>query len=244
VVHPLVFLRRMLCLNSTYKRTRKCGKLPTQGYAHHAYTTRTGPRFIPPKGDVTIGVLSRLNVALDRAAKAGALPRRLPIYLTEFGIQTTPDEVSGVSFAKQAAYRAISEHIAYVNPRVAMFSQYLMRDDKPRRSGYRFGGFETGLRRSNGTKKPSYESFRLPLAVENYGSRDVLWGLVRPYRAQTAVVVQVRPRGRRWRTLRTVTTTATGVYGLSAAHHKGQRYRVRWTSPQGRTYTGPAIAAY
>jgi hypothetical protein len=244
VVHPLVFLRRMLCLDRSYKRTRKCATLPTQGYAHHAYTTRTGPRFIPPKGDVTIGVLSRLNVALDLAAKARALPKRLPIYLTEFGIQTTPDEVSGVSFAKQAAYRAISEHIAYVNPRVALFSQYLMRDDKPRRTGYRFGGFETGLRRSNGRKKPSYESFRLPLAVESYRSRDVLWGLVRPYRAQTTVTIQVKPRGRGWRTLRTVTTTATGVYGLSTAHRKGQRYRVRWTSPEGRRFTGPGISAY
>src|SRR4051794_35654930 len=103
VVHPLTFVQRMLCLNSSYHRTRKCAKLDTNGYAHHAYTTRTGPRFVPPKGDVTIGVLSRLNDALDKAARAGMIPRRLKIYLTEFGIQTTPDEISGVSFAKQSA---------------------------------------------------------------------------------------------------------------------------------------------
>jgi hypothetical protein len=246
IVAPLAFLRGMLCLNGSYHRARKCGKLDTQGYAHHAYTTRTGPRFVPPKDDVTIGVLNRLNVALDKAARAGMLPRGLPIYLTEFGIQTTPDEISGVSFAKQAAYRSIAEHIAYVNPKVAAFSQYLMRDDKPRKTGYRYGGFETGLRRSNGQKKPSYESFRLPLAVESYGRTDVLWGFVRPLRSTTHVLIQVRAAGKKakWRTLRNLTTTSTGVYGFSAAHHRGQTYRVKWTSPAGTHYTGPAISAY
>ena len=49
---------------------------PADGYAHHAYTTSAGPRFRPPNpDDVTIGVLSRLVRALDRAGRAGALPR-------------------------------------------------------------------------------------------------------------------------------------------------------------------------
>jgi hypothetical protein len=245
VVHPLAFLRGMLCLNGSYHRTKKCAKLDTQGYAHHAYTTRTGPRFVPPKDDVTIGVLSRLNSALEKAGRAKMIPRGLKIYLTEFGIQTTPDEISGVSFAKQAAFRSIAEHIAYVNSRVASFSQYLMRDDKPRKTGYRYGGFETGLRRSNGKKKPSYESFRLPLAVENYGRNDVLWGLVRPLRAKTRVTVQVKASKKaKWKVLRNLTTTSAGVYATSARHHKGQTYRVKWTSPDGTKYTGPAIAAY
>jgi hypothetical protein len=244
VVHPLAFLRGMFCLKSNYKRAKACGKLDTQGYAHHAYTTRTGPRFVPPKDDVTIGVLSRLNVALDKAARAGAIPNGLKIYLTEFGIQTTPDEISGVSFAKQAAYRSIAEHIAYVNPKVALFSQYLMRDDKPRKTGYRYGGFETGLRRSNGKKKPSYESFRLPLAVESYGRNDVLWGLVRPLRARTKLTIEHKVGKGSWKTLRTVTTTSAGVYGFSATHRAKQTYRVRWTAPDGTRYTGPAISAY
>jgi hypothetical protein len=243
VTHPLAFLRGMLCLDGSYKRARSCARLPTQGYAHHAYTTRSGPRYVPPKDDVTIGVLNRLNQALDRAAKARMLPRGLKIYLTEFGIQTVPDRISGVSYAKQAAYRSISEHIAYVNPRVAMFSQYLMKDDKPRKSGYRYGGFETGLRKAGGAKKPAYESFRLPLAVESYGKRSVFWGFVRPHRAQTRVTIQAKLPRKAWRTLRTVTTTATGVYGFSAANRKGQQYRVVWTAPDGARFTGPAIAA-
>jgi hypothetical protein len=242
VVHPLMFLRGVLCLNSRYHRSRRCGKLSADGYAHHAYTTSTGPSYRPPAGDVTIGVLGRLVHALDRAARAGALPRHLPIYLTEFGIQSFPDRISGVPLSRQPAYMAISEHIAYVNPRVVEFSQYLMDDDKPRSQGYRYGGFESGLRTWRGKAKPAYAGFRLPLAVQRSGGSDILWGLVRPLRSPTKVTIQVWRPHRGWRTLRTLTTTSTGVYGLSARHRSGQRYRVRWTAQSGHTFTGPAIS--
>ena len=247
VVFPLDFFRRMLCLDGSYRKTKKCGVLDTDGYAHHAYTTAKGPRFVPhDRRDVTLGVLSRLEVALDRAGKAGSIPRGLPIYLTEFGIQSRPDRIQGVSFARQAAYLSIAEHMAYVNPRVRSFSQYLMADDRPRASELnKYAGFESGLRTSKGRKKPAYKAFRLPLAVENYGRTDVLWGLVRQYRQATAVTVQVDPKGKKgWRKLADVKTTGTGVYSLRATHQKGQRYRVRWTSPGGKRYTGAAVRSY
>ena len=61
--------------------------------------------------------------------------------------------------------------MAYVNPRVAAFSQYLLSDDPPRSEGYKYGGFESGLRSADGKTKPAYEGFRLPLAVEVYGDQ-------------------------------------------------------------------------
>jgi hypothetical protein len=247
VVFPLDFFRRMLCLNSSYKKTKKCGRLDADGYAHHAYTTAKGPRFVPHDArDVTLGVLSRLERALDRAGTAGALPRGLPIYLTEFGIQSRPDRIQGVTFPKQAAYLSIAEHMAYVNPRVRSFSQYLMSDDRPRASALnKYAGFESGLRTNKGKKKPAYKAFRLPLAVENYGRTDVLWGLVRPYRQATSVRIEVDPRGKTgWRKLADVKTTGTGVFSARATHRKGQRYRVKWTSPSGKRYAGAAIRSY
>jgi hypothetical protein len=246
IVHPLTFLRGMACLNDRYRKTRSCARLRTDGYAHHAYTTRIGPRFVPSdKNDVTIGVLDRLVNALDRAGRAGGLPRRLKIYLTEFGIQSEPDRISGVSYERQPAYYAIAEHMAYVNPRVALFSQYLMRDDAPREEGYRFRGFESGLRRFGGERKPAYRAFPNPLAVERYGRTDVLWGLIRPQSGVTRVTIEVRRPGKRnWRVLRRLNTTSRGVYGLRSRHRNGQAYRVRWTSKAGKAYTGPAIQGY
>lgn len=247
VVAPLAMLRGALCLNKRWRKAKGCDKVPASGYAHHAYTTRVGPSFKPPKkDDVTIGVLSRLTRALNRAARAKALPRRLGIYLTEFGIQSFPDKVSGVSLAKQAEYLAISEQIAYRNPRVRSFSQYLLRDDEPRAdasSSQRFGGFESGLRTHTGKRKPAYEAFRLPLAVSEGRKTDKLWGRVRPARGATSVTIETRS-GSTWTTLKTVKTKASGVYALSTRHRDGQRYRVKWTSPDGKTYSGPPVRAY
>jgi hypothetical protein len=243
IVFPLRFLRGIACLNGKYKKARKCSRLKTDGYAHHAYTTRSGPRFVSPrKDDVTIGVISRLVRALDRAGHAGGLPKRLKIYLTEFGIQSFPDKISGVSLERQPAYYAIAEHIAYVNSRVAMISQYLMRDDAPRSSGYRYRGFESGLRRSNGRKKPAYNAFSSPLAAERYGGRDVLWGRIRPRAERQRVTIEMRRKGKhKWSKLRTLTTNSHGVFGLTATHRKGQAFRVRWTSATGRSRVGPPI---
>ena len=244
VVAPLAFLRGALCLDRRYHRRGRCGRIETAGYAHHAYTTRAGPRFRPPdRDDVTIGVLSRLTRALDRAGRAGAIRRGLGLYLTEFGIQSTPDPLA-VSLARQAEYLGIAEHVAYVNPRVKSFSQYLLRDDRPRRGSRieRYGGFESGLRRSSGRAKPAYDAFRLPLAAEAYGPSDVLWGRVRPQPSQTQVeILASRRRGRPFRVLKRIRTNHRGVFGLRAKHRKGQRYRVRWTAPGGRVWLGPPI---
>jgi len=240
-VNPIPFLRGALCLDRRYKKSRHCGRLDMDGYAHHAYTTSEGPRFKPSNPEqVTIGVLSRLTRALDRAARARAVPSNLGIYLTEFGIQSYPDRTSGVPLSRQAEYLAVAERIAYANPRVKSFSQYLLHDDQRREDGS-YGGFETGLRTASGRKKPAYEAFRLPLAVADYGRSDVLWGRVRPYPGQTAVTILAARRGRAFKPLRTVETNSRGVFGLRTRHIRGQRYRVRWAAPDGATHTGPPI---
>src|SRR4051794_14511616 len=169
-VPPLQFLRGLLA---------PPGMLPADGYAHHAYTTASGPTFVPSNpDDVTIGVLPRLTRALDGYARKGRIRRNMPIYLTEFGIQSKPDPYIGVSYQRQAEFRSISEWMAWRNPRVAAFSQYLMRDDNPRPgSKYaRYSGFESGLRGSNGQAKLAYSGFRLPLVANAGRSRVSFWG--------------------------------------------------------------------
>ena len=243
VVPPLRFLRGMLCLDTRYKKRSNCGALRADGYAHHAYTTRQGPYFRPAqKDDVTIGVLSRLTNALDRARSANALTRRLPIHLTEFGIQSTPDTQSGVSLAKQVEYRAISERIAWNNPRVVAFSQYLLRDSDP--TGPRqYGGFESGLRFADGRPKPSLPAFRLPLAVLRKGSKVSIWGLVRPATGPVTATVTYADRGSSgFKTLRTVRTDARGYFTFSSNWRSGRRWNITWERFSGTpvgSYTAP-----
>ena len=87
------------------------------GYAHHAYTMAVPPAYKTSGADnVTIGVLSRLSNALNLAARAHALPAGLPIYLTEFGVQSYPNKQLGVPVSVQAEYDAMAEQIAYREP--------------------------------------------------------------------------------------------------------------------------------
>ncbi|MHB8531508.1 MAG: hypothetical protein ACYDC2_02195 [Solirubrobacteraceae bacterium] len=249
-VAPLTFLRSALCLSGSYHRAGSCGRLPVSGYAHHAYTLPVGPYYVPANRDsVTIGALSRLSVALDRAARAGAIPAHVPIYLTEFGVQSYPNRELGVPVSRQAEFDAIAEHIAWSNGRVAAFSQYLLRDDPlggaPGSSvhGGRVG-FQTGLEYVNGRPKPLYYGWPLPLTVTRRGHSFALWGLVRPAAGATKVTVLVRRKGSRsYRVLKTLTTNAGGYWAFSSST-QGQLWRVRWKSPAGKTYEGPPIRAF
>ncbi len=245
-IAPLRFLRAVLCLNDSYRRSRSCGKLPTQGLAMHPYTTATGPRFVPPNpDDVTIGVLPRLVRALDRAARAGALPARLPIYVSEFGVQSYPDRISGVPLATQSDYRSIGEQIAYANRRVKSFSQYLLRDDRTISGGY--GAFESGLfLYKTGAAKPAYFGFRLPLTVtKKAGGRVALWGLVRPAHGRGGtLVIQVKDRGKGWTPLATQRYGGSGYWTRGAANKAGRQWRVAWTDPAtGTAWEGSATVA-
>jgi hypothetical protein len=245
VVSPIAFLRGALCLSKDYEKSRGCKKLRVDGYAHHAYSRKGNPTFVSEDPEeVSIGTLSRLTSALDKAARAGAIAGNRGIYLTEFGVQSYPDRIGGVSLTRQAELLAISERIAYANPRVKAFSQYLLFDDKPR-SGprtQRYSGFESGLRTSKGKKKPAYNGFMLPLAAKRYGSQDVLWGRVRPATGPTQVTIEHRVGNGKWKRLTALQTS--GVYGFRTAHRSKHRYRAVWTRPDGVTFRGPAIRAY
>jgi hypothetical protein len=242
VVPPLTFLRGALCLNGSYHKRSSCGRLGADGYAHHAYT-HGAPWYRPrSRNDVTIGVLGRLNTALARAGRAGAIRRRLPIWLTEFGIQSKPDPYIGVSETAQAEFRSISELLAYRNPRVRVFSQYLMRDDAPRPGPrrQRYSGFESGLRHSDGTPKRAYEGYRLALVAKRGTSRVFLWGVVRPHHGRDGLTIQYRGRhGNRWRTLKRDRTNARGTWSTTTPYVAGRRYRVAW-----RGHHGPPTRVY
>jgi hypothetical protein len=249
-VAPLMFLRGTLCLNAKYRKSGSCTALSATGYAHHAYSTAVGPLYRPPESDnVTIGVLARLSGALNKAAAAHAVNSGLPIYLTEFGVQSKPNRFLGVPVGQQAEFDAISERIAWGNPRVAAFSQYLLKDDplggKPG-SSVNGGtiGFQTGLEYLSGKPKPLYFGWPIPLTVSKTRHGFSLWGLVRPATGSTKVTVLVQAKGSKsYKTLKTVTTNSQGYWALSSSR-KGLHWRVRWKSPTGVKYEGPAISAH
>jgi hypothetical protein len=250
-VAPLTFLRGALCLTSSYHPdSHHCAKLDMAGYAHHAYTPKAGPSFKNTgPNNVFIGVLPRLTSALDKAARAGAIAARLPVFLTEFGIQSTPDPLFGVSLQRQAEYRSISERIAYENPRVKSFSQYLLHDDAPRAGATgaeRYSGFESGLITAAGKVKPSFDGFRLALSVRRgTGSTASVWGVVRPARAPGGAQLESRNGSSgAFHKLKAVSFNRLGFFTAKVGYQQGRQFRVVWTAPEGATYRGAPTRAY
>ncbi|MDQ6777102.1 MAG: hypothetical protein M3071_13000 [Actinomycetota bacterium] len=251
-VAPLRFVRGVLCLNAHYRPDARCARLPANGWATHPYIRATFPTTLKDFGadDVPFGGVGRLVSALDRAAAAGMVSRNLPVYLTEFGVESYPNTIAGVPLARQSDYRSIAEYLAYLSPRVASFSQYLLADSPPAPGPPAESfQFQTGLYLYAGhTPKPSYDSFRLPMVARRHGSKVSLWGLVRPARAAHSggvVTVLSADRGQTTdRVLLRARYGSSGAWTAAASYQPGRHWEVRWTNSQGLTFAGPPTAAY
>jgi hypothetical protein len=187
VMGPRQFLLRWLCLDDRFRPTRRdvgCldfQKVDADGFAHHPY----GPvDRVARKADIiNLLAIRRLGELLDGAARAGRLPPALPIYSTEFGLQSNPpDPTVTTTLARQAELLNEKEEFSFHYPRLRSYAQYLLYDDpaRPGPEDVRWSGFQTGLRFSNGPKKPAYDAYRLPIVVHERKHGVVIWGHVRP----------------------------------------------------------------
>ncbi|MBA3261641.1 MAG: hypothetical protein H0T69_04045 [Thermoleophilaceae bacterium] len=241
-VRPLEFLREMACLDRDYRQIRgsaakkrgcrKVGRFPTSGIAYHPYTPPDGPHVPEGQDDAAIGQLSRLRSTIDALARRGKLPRRLPIWITEFGYQTKPpDPIQGAALKPAAAFMDESEWIAFRNSRVKTYSQYTLIDDLPRPGSgvLRWSSWQAGLRFSDGRKKPYvYDAFRLPVFVRTLSANRVeVFGVRRTLSSGTAQIESQAP-GASYRSLGSAQVNQAGyfrrVFKVSGAARR--RYRV------------------
>ena len=206
---------------------RGSGRLEVDGWAHHPY----GPLDEVPAGRDIVNMLAirRLGSYLDRGARAGALPAGLPIYNTEFGLQSNPpDPTVSTSPGKQARELNEKELLAYRYPRMRSYSQYLLYDD-PQRPGppdVAWAGFQTGLRFGQGPAKPAWNAYRLPIVVRARGRGVYVWGRVRPGSGRQTAQLQVL-RGGTWRNAgRPVRTDADGFFTATRRAVGSYRFRV------------------
>lgn len=254
-IRPLEWLREFYCVDARYRpyrgraaRVRGCSRFPrirTSGLAYHAYTRPTGPRTPAPHADdATIGQIVRVERALDRIARTRRVRRRLPIYNTEFGIQTDPPDCVGFGAPMQDAASHINEaeYLAWARPRVRSHSNYLLIDDRihveqPPGTNARYGGFQSGLRFGYNAvlcesptqgfayaeEKPTYAAFRTPLWVRQTGRRSVeVFGLARPRGRGEQTVEILRSR----RVVRAI--TARGYFRVRLRVNPRGTWQLRW----------------
>ena len=225
-VPPLQFLREMACLDRRFRpyrgraaRVRDCKgvrRIPTSGVAHHPYTPAGGVHTRAKRDEAPISALRNLTRTLDAIARRGRLPRRLPVWITEFGFQTDPPDPFQVPIRRAPGFMDESEWLAFRNSRVRSYSQYTLRDDPPRQSSSNFvkwSSFQMGLRFHNGRKKPGvYDAFPMPAFVRLLGGSrvEVFGGLraERPGRARIAARVQ----GGRYRSVGSAPLNSAGYF--------------------------------
>jgi hypothetical protein len=240
-VDPIPFLRGVLCLDASFRRRGGCAPIRAEGWAHHPYSLGLAPfEGSPNPGLVNLAEIGRLHAALRKAAAAGATARRLPVYVTEYGIQTRPDRQFGVSLARQVVYLAVSEFLAWRDARIRSYAQYLLHDDPPH---YEFS-FTTGLRLSSGRAKPSRRSFPITMLVRRVGARKVqIWGHVRPGEGPFAVEVRQRTGPGPAALLRRLRTDGRGYFSFGSRYRQGRRWSAETRLPGGRRLAGPFLGA-
>jgi len=102
-------------------------RLKFDAWAHHPYPFR--PNLRPSQKvlwpNVTLGSLPELERNLSRLFKR----KSVPIWVTEYGHETKPQDAFGVPYSKQSAYLREAIAIARTYPFVSMFIWFVYQDD-------------------------------------------------------------------------------------------------------------------
>ena len=150
---PLTFMRL----------TKAAGLRNLDAYAHNPYYGKPSetPASRPGGSAVTLGNMDALIALVNK------LWGKKRIWITEYGWQTPPDRIFGVSYARQAAYVRQSFAIARANPRIDLMVWFMLRDDTNLNVGW-----QSGLLYSTGQRKPAYDAFKKAIAAVGSGAVD------------------------------------------------------------------------
>ena len=214
------------------------------GYAHHPYSFDQPPsRPLSPRGSVTLANIHGFEQMLDQIFQAYGRNNGPPIYVTEFGYKTNPpNPFVKTSLAQQSTWLNQADYMAYNDPRIASMNQFLLSDDLPR-AGTRPGTlsywstFQTGLEYADGSPKPSYAAFEIPIWLPraHTGPSVLVWGQLRPADHTGAQSAQLQFQARNsstWTTIENVqTSSARGFLETHVALTAPGSVRLAWADP-------------
>jgi hypothetical protein len=169
---PTAFIRD---LGSAYRASGRKRPL-MDAFAFHPYmqASRVPPTASHPSNtSITVADYPKLVALLEEAFKGTAQPSaRLPIYYTEFGVQTNVPRTKlrsysdpgfagrsdSIGFGLQAAYYRSALALAYCQPTVRGIFIFHTFDEAD------FAGWQSGLYFADGTPKPSLPAFKRAVA--------------------------------------------------------------------------------
>lgn len=150
------------------------------------------------------------------------------------------------SQAQQAEFLNEGEYMAYTDPRVPTFAQFLLVDaspnptDKPGSKPY-WATFQSGLLfYPSETPKPAYNACELPLWLPNpkHGSHVFVWAQIRPTDAPRVASLQFAPSGSNvWTTIATIRPSSSeGFFTTHVSLPSAGGLRLDWTAPSGQPF--------
>jgi hypothetical protein len=237
-MQPLRFVRELACVGEDFRplATEDCRdykRLQGDGFAHHPYSLLTLPnkRDARNPDNLQIGQLDLLTKTLDRLVAMGRIDAALrDLYLTEYGYETNPpDPIKPFNPEQQARLINWAEYLAWKNPRVRSWPQFLLDDMGAANDRRPFGDWQSGLHFVDGTAKPSATSFKLSLFAECV-----------PVKAARARKSRARRRGRR---ARRATVQSVVIWGRVRPGSGPRQAAVTTTQPPGSAWQAAATAA-
>ncbi len=276
LMDPERFVRALYCVDSSLRPLRGSAALslgcPSSGprggfvrsnpglfraaFAHHPYGFQTAPnRPAPDPKFVTLDNVGSFERMLNRVFAAYGRHRAggVPIYLTEWGYKTNPpNPYVPTSPAMQAAWLNQGEYMMWRLPFVKGLTQFLLVDSPPKpharkNSALYWSTFQTGLEYINGTPKPSFAAYQIPiwLPKPRHGGHVPVWAQLRlaSHASPETGVVQFEPRGSStWQQLTSVTTNSReGFIYTHVSIPSAGTVRLTWTSPSGSVYSSRSV---
>jgi hypothetical protein len=255
----LYFLRSLYCVGTNFKplkgkaaTTVSCppsggggfrkahpGLFNASGFGDHPYPSNGTPLNDGLVKDyATFPELGNLATTLDKVNKAYGSNKKYPIYNDEYGYITNPPNAGKphyLSPAKAAIYINWAEYLSWKNPRIASYMQYLLKDPPPNAGAY--SGFSSGLEFINGTHKPGYDAYRLPVFMPKTSVKKStnaeIWGAARPapfLSKDGAQSVAVQLNGKTIKTLKP--GKSGGYFDVKMKFPKSGTVRLAYTYPK------------
>jgi hypothetical protein len=216
------FLRELACVDDALRplRTADCRgfrRVPGDGLSVHPYALGAPPDH-RPVGDrvdtLTMGNLDRLTRLLDDLAARGRIaPALRDVYVTEFGYLTGDEDPEAsrplrtpfprIPPGRQAVWETWAHELAWRNPRVRMFSRFLVRDTLcVTGAGAECIDWPSGFRYASGAPKPAYAALQAALYAHSLRGGEVeLFGRVGNPALRGAAAVEYSD-GAQWRPVR------------------------------------------
>jgi hypothetical protein len=212
-IHPLEFMREMLCMSNGAKARPTCSdKSEFDVWAHHPYTYG-GPthRAFHPD-DVSLGDLGEMRALLVAAEKAGHIRSRQKVgfWATEFSYDSQPADPKGLPPALHARWVSEALYRMWSNG-MTMVTWFLLRDEPFPDQMFQSGLYARGPDGiASDRPKPALRAFRFPFVAFRQKSGAVrYWGRT-PAGVQMAVVVEQQGKG--WKRVATPDVDRYGIF--------------------------------